>query len=161
MWGQLTLLTSGVVLCAYFAKKMSQGWWERINNKYRIKEDLYLVPLLRQLFHHYVTQCLITKKFTLWDEYEQVSLGKKSDSKIAVKYARQIKDFKEFGEDAFEVESFTYKELYNQVLRMSSILRNEYGITKADVVTMFYMNKPLFIIIWLALWNLGATPSFR
>lgn len=160
MWGQLCLLFGGIGFTLYVARKVKPGFWTNFNKKYRVKDDLYLFPLAIQFFRHYVTQSLITKKFSLWYEYEALSLGKNSDSQIAMKYPRQIKDFKEFGEQSFVVESLTYRELYNEVLRMSFILHHDYGIAKGDVVTMFFMNKPLFIIIWLALWNLGATPTF-
>ncbi|CAK9440189.1 uncharacterized protein LODBEIA_P42890 [Lodderomyces beijingensis] len=63
-------------------------------------------------------------------------------------------------DEQFSVESYTYKELYNMVLRLSYILKNEYGVTSAQTIGVDCMNKPLFIVLWLALWNIGALPAF-
>lgn len=133
--------------------------WKQFNDKYRVKDDLYLLKLLGAFFDHYIIQCRITKKFSLWYEFEQIATAESNKNRIAIKYPRQVKDFKEFGDKAFYVESFTYKEFYDSILRMSYILKNQYGVQKGDIVTMYFMNKPLFIIIWFALWNLGATPA--
>lgn len=134
----------------------------RFERKYRILDDLYLVKVLSDFFNHYVIQCYITKRFSLWYEFEKIALKNENLNKIAINYPKSIdgKDFKIDKENAFEVIHLTYGDFYNAVLRMSYILRNEYGIKKNDVVTMYYMNKPLFIIIWFSLWNLGATPAF-
>lgn len=63
-------------------------------------------------------------------------------------------------DDQFEIEEYTYKELYNMVLRLSYILKNEYGVTSSQTIGVDCMNKPLFIVLWLALWNIGALPAF-
>ncbi|TID31296.1 hypothetical protein CANINC_000137 [Pichia inconspicua] len=132
--------------------------WKKFNDKYRVVEDLYLVPLLFDFFQHYVIQCRITKRFSIWYEFEKIA--HKSSRKVALKYPRQVKDFKQFGDDAFIIDSFTYGELYECILKMSHILKFKYNVNKGDVVTLYFMNKPLFIILWLSLWNLGATPAF-
>ena len=149
-------------LVAYQINKQNPMWWKRFNDKYRVKDDLYLLVLLGSFFKHFVTQCMITKQFSLWYEFEQVATSRNANTQIAIKYPRNVpdKDFKTDGEAAFFIEELTYKEFYNCVLRMSYILRVEYGIQKGDVITMYYMNKPLFIVIWFALWNLGAVPAF-
>lgn len=46
------------------------------------------------------------------------------------------------------------------VLRFSYILKNEYGVTANQTIGVDCMNKPLFIVLWLALWNIGALPAF-
>ncbi|CAX41020.1 very long-chain fatty acid transport protein, putative [Candida dubliniensis CD36] len=63
-------------------------------------------------------------------------------------------------DDQFDLEEYTYKELYDMVLRYSYILKNEYGVTSNDTIGVACMNKPLFIVMWLALWNIGALPAF-
>lgn len=158
----ITLLIS-VVLVIIFVHKYKYPSlfykpWKKFNDKYRIAEDLYLVPLLSDFFQHYIIQCRITKRFSMWYEFEKNSFN--SPNSIALKYPRQIKDFKQFGDDAFNVESLTYNELYEFSLKLSHILKYQYNVNKGDVVTLYFMNKPLFIIMWLALWNLGATPAF-
>ncbi|CAI5760556.1 unnamed protein product [Candida verbasci] len=63
-------------------------------------------------------------------------------------------------DDQFELEDYTYKELYEMVLRFSYILKNEYGVTSKQTIGVDCMNKPLFVVLWLALWNIGALPAF-
>lgn len=63
-------------------------------------------------------------------------------------------------EDLFTIESYTYKELYDMILRLSYILKNDYGITSKDTIGVDCMNKPLFLILWFSLWNIGALPAF-
>ncbi|KAI5956787.1 FAT1 [Candida jiufengensis] len=63
-------------------------------------------------------------------------------------------------DNQFQVEEYTYKELYDMVLRLSYILKNEYGVTSSQTIGVDCMNKPLFLVLWLALWNIGALPAF-
>lgn len=63
-------------------------------------------------------------------------------------------------DNQFELESFTYKEFYDMVLRLSHILKYEYGVTADQTIGLNCMNKPLFLLVWFALWNIGALPSF-
>lgn len=67
--------------------------------------------------------------------------------------------FKVF-DDQFDLESYTYKEFYDLVLRFSYILKNDYGVTADQTIAIACMNKPLFLLLWLALWNIGALPAF-
>lgn len=46
------------------------------------------------------------------------------------------------------------------ILRLSHILKNEYKIYRKDTIGVDFMNKPLFIILWFPLWNIGAVPAF-
>lgn len=64
------------------------------------------------------------------------------------------------GDDAFVAEEYTYGELYAMVLRLSEILVHRYGVAVGDTIGMDYTNKPMFIVLWLALWNVGALPAF-
>ena len=149
-------------LFGYIVLKTEPTWFRKFNNKYRIKEDLQLVGILGSFFHHYVIQSLITKQFSLWYEFESNATNPNVMNTIAIKYPKSIsgKNFKIDGENSFIVENITYKEFYESILRMSYILKNEFGIEKGDVVSLYFMNKPLFLIIWFSLWNLGAIPAF-
>ena len=149
-------------LFGYIVLKTEPTWFKKFNNKYRIKEDLQLVGILGSFFHHYVIQSLITKQFSLWYEFESNATNPNVMNTIAIKYPKSIKgkNFKIDGENSFIVENITYKEFYESILRMSYILKNEFGIEKGDVVSLYFMNKPLFLIIWFSLWNLGAIPAF-
>lgn len=62
-------------------------------------------------------------------------------------------------EHRFKVRVLTYKQAYILCQKLSAYLEREHGVRKNDVVAMDYTNKLEFIIIWLALWNLGAIPA--
>ena len=60
----------------------------------------------------------------------------------------------------YEAETWTYKEVYNTVLKYGTWLKQEYCIASKEIIAIDFMNKPQFIFIWLALWSLGAYPAF-
>lgn len=136
-----------------------------LDAKYHVTEDLNLirkvvkkvVPYAYRVFRH---------RASFWYTFEQAAL--KHPERLAVAFPRPqksdnvAKDPQGFPifDDQFTVETYTYKELYAMVLRLSYIFKNEHGITLADTIGIDCMNKPLFIIMWLALWNIGAVPAF-
>ena len=60
----------------------------------------------------------------------------------------------------FQGQQWTYKEVYDAVLKQGTWLKNKFGITKNEVVAMDFMNGPQFIFIWFGLWSIGAVPAF-
>ncbi|CDR42111.1 CYFA0S08e03752g1_1 [Cyberlindnera fabianii] len=64
------------------------------------------------------------------------------------------------GDAGFEIQEWTFQELYDQILRLSHILVHTYGVTEDDTIAIDCTNKPLFILLWFACWNIGATPAF-
>lgn len=62
-------------------------------------------------------------------------------------------------EDSFRVVSYTYAEFQELMMKYSQYLATVHNIKPYDVVALDFVNKPEYIIIWLALWNLGAIPS--
>lgn len=60
----------------------------------------------------------------------------------------------------FEGKSWTFKEVYNIVLKYAGWLKTKYGIAPKEIVALDFMNTPQFIFIWYALWSLGAVPAF-
>ena len=60
----------------------------------------------------------------------------------------------------YEARSWTFKELYDIVLKYASWLKKTYNIAPKEIVAMDFMNSPQFIFLWMALWSLGATPAF-
>lgn len=59
----------------------------------------------------------------------------------------------------FKVKSYTYGQVYDLVLRYATYLREELRVRRDDVVAIDFMNRPEYIIVWLALWSLGASPA--
>ena len=60
----------------------------------------------------------------------------------------------------YEGKTWSYKEVYDTVLRYGNWLKKHYGIASKEVVAMDFVNKPAFIFLWLAIWSLGAYPAF-
>lgn len=55
----------------------------------------------------------------------------------------------------FDDVELTWSELYEHTLRMSSLLRQR-GIAKGDRVALLCGNRPMFLVAWFALANIGA-----
>lgn len=60
----------------------------------------------------------------------------------------------------YEGREWTYKEVYDIVLRYGTWLKATYKIGPKEIVAMDFMNSPQFVFIWLALWSIGAHPAF-
>lgn len=69
-------------------------------------------------------------------------------------------DYTEESIKRLRCEEWTYKEVYDQVLKYAQWLKEEHDVGKGDVVALNCKNKPLFIFLWYALWSLGARPAF-
>ncbi|MCJ1282076.1 hypothetical protein MMC26_001399 [Xylographa opegraphella] len=59
----------------------------------------------------------------------------------------------------YEGTTWTYKEVYDIVLKYGTWLKTNYSIAPCEVVSLDFMNSPKFIFIWFALWSLGAYPA--
>ena len=57
-------------------------------------------------------------------------------------------------------KEWTFREVYDVVLKYGSWLKTNYAIASKDVVAIDFFNGPHFIFFWLALWSLGAYPAF-
>lgn len=62
--------------------------------------------------------------------------------------------------DAAASSSYTYRTLYDAVLRHGAYLRAHLGIRPGDVVALDFQNSDTFILLWWGLWSIGAKPAF-
>lgn len=106
-------------------------------------------------------------KVSYWYYFEHTALKKPNNLAICFPRPREdksklVKDEQGYPiyDNQFVMESYTYKELYDMVLRLSYILKFDYGVTAEQNIVVSCTNKPLFIILWMALWNIGAVPAF-
>lgn len=60
----------------------------------------------------------------------------------------------------FQNKSYTYSQLYDAVLRYGNWMKSELGVKPNQIVAMDFDNSDLFIIVWFALWSIGAKPAF-
>ncbi|OAA55148.1 AMP-dependent synthetase/ligase [Cordyceps fumosorosea ARSEF 2679] len=56
--------------------------------------------------------------------------------------------------------TWTYAQLYDAALRYGYWLKAELGVKPKQVVAMYYTTSDMFIVTWMALWSIGATPAF-
>ncbi|KAF4552985.1 AMP-binding enzyme-like protein 10 [Elsinoe fawcettii] len=61
---------------------------------------------------------------------------------------------------ALKCREWTYREVYDIVLKYAQWLKEEHGVKKDDIVALDCGNKPVFVFIWFAIWSLGARPAF-
>ncbi|ANZ73318.1 BA75_00994T0 [Komagataella pastoris] len=123
-----------------------------LDAKFRVREDIYIVPtVLKRCFHH-LYNCY-KHKVNFWYQFEETVC--RYPGKNALIFPRKYT-----ANNEFDLEIYTYKELYDVVLRLSHVLVEEYGVCPDEIVAMDYTNKPMFIFLWFALWNIGAKPAF-
>lgn len=60
----------------------------------------------------------------------------------------------------FEGISYSYAQVYDSVLRYGHWLRSVHGVQKGEVVALDFQNSEMFVMLWFALWSVGATPAF-
>ena len=60
----------------------------------------------------------------------------------------------------FQGKHYTYRAMYDIVLRYGHWMRTELGIKPGQIVAMNFDNSDKFVIVWLALWSVGAKPAF-
>lgn len=136
-----------------------------LDAKYHVSLDLMLIQKIARKIVPYAYN-VYRNKASYWYAFEKAAL--KYPKKTAISFPRPRnsiplkKDSKGFPiyDDQFTIEKYTYKQFYDMVLRLSYILKNDYGITSEHTIGVDCMNKPLFIILWFALWNIGAVPAF-
>lgn len=60
----------------------------------------------------------------------------------------------------FEGRQWTYKQVYDIVLRYGTWFKNTYNIKPKEIVGMDFENSEKFIFMWFGLWSIGAYPAF-
>ncbi|POR39062.1 Fatty acid transporter protein [Tolypocladium paradoxum] len=60
----------------------------------------------------------------------------------------------------FEGTRLTYADIYDKVLRYGTWFKQRLGIEPNDIVAMDFQNSDAFVIVWWALWSIGAKPAF-
>ncbi|SCU78723.1 LANO_0A03774g1_1 [Lachancea nothofagi CBS 11611] len=128
------------------------GWFAKLDERHRIRDDWYIATYFLVAVPRYIWS-VYRGKFQFWYTFKQ-QVNRNGDLPC-ISYPRPLDQKGEF-----EMETFTYRETYDIVLRLSFLLYHEYGVREGHTVAMDYANKPMFIFMWFALWNIGAVPSF-
>lgn len=61
---------------------------------------------------------------------------------------------------AYNGKEWTFREVYDLVLKYGTWLKKTYAIAPKEVVAMDFMNSANFVFFWLAIWSVGACPAF-
>ncbi|KAL8725278.1 MAG: hypothetical protein Q9181_006470 [Wetmoreana brouardii] len=59
----------------------------------------------------------------------------------------------------YEGRSWTFKEVYDTVLKYGTWLKTRYNVAPKEIVALDFMNRPEFLFLWLGLWSIGAYPA--
>ena len=59
----------------------------------------------------------------------------------------------------FEDRSYTFRQVYDLVLKYGTWFRTTKGVKPRDVVALDYMNSDTFVFCMLGLWSIGAKPA--
>jgi hypothetical protein len=70
------------------------------------------------------------------------------------------KDITDDDLNSLRTEELTYREAYDSILKYAEWLKQEHGIKKDDIVALDFKNRIEFVLIWYAIWSLGARPAF-
>lgn len=124
----------------------------RLDPNYRWRDDYHIVTYFITSVFKYVWS-VYSNRFQYWYVFE--AQVRKAPQGLAISYPKPLSV-----KGDFELQQFTYLETYNIVLRLSHYLFNVHQVKPGDFVALNFTNKPLFIFLWFALWNLGATPAF-
>ncbi|AGO13505.1 AaceriACL174Wp [[Ashbya] aceris (nom. inval.)] len=123
-----------------------------LNKRFRILDDIRTITYFVQAVVSYGWSTL-TQRFTTWYVFE-AQVAKHGDSPC-IRYCRP-----QARKGDFTVETYTYRETYECALRLAYVLYHDYGVRAGEHVAVNYANKPMFLFLWLALWNIGAVPAF-
>ncbi|SCU91612.1 LAFA_0F04786g1_1 [Lachancea sp. 'fantastica'] len=128
------------------------SWFRGLNKRHRITDDWYIATYFLTAVPRYIWS-VYRGRFQFW--YTFVNHVEKNGNLPCISYPKPLREKGEF-----QMECYTYRETYEIVLRLSHLLYHKYGVRENHTVAMDYANKPMFIFMWFALWNIGAVPSF-
>ncbi|KAH8884395.1 acetyl-CoA synthetase-like protein [Thozetella sp. PMI_491] len=60
----------------------------------------------------------------------------------------------------FDGRTHTFAETYDLTLRWGTWLKEQYGVSRGDIVAVDMQNSDTFVFAWFGIWSLGATPAF-
>ena len=155
IWNVLKLVFG--IIAVIFKSIYNIPFIQKILKKHRLIEDFHIAPyFFTALFKYFIS--VKTKKFQYWYIFEEkVST---QPTQLCISYPKPTGAGKNSGKPKFQVEQYTYKETYEIVLRLSYYFVHELHFQPGDTIGVYYTNKPVFIFMWLALWNIGCVPAF-
>ncbi|GAB7355843.1 hypothetical protein MBLNU459_g6505t1 [Dothideomycetes sp. NU459] len=101
-------------------------------------------------------------KVNLFYELENQAHSTKNGNRPFIAVPPTIPKSAQLAKDLEGLESteWTYKQVYDTVLKFAQWLKQEHGVATGDIVALNFTNKPQFVFLWFAIWSLGAKPAF-
>ncbi|THY98872.1 acetyl-CoA synthetase-like protein, partial [Aureobasidium pullulans] len=110
----------------------------------------------------YVRNCVKNDRVNLFYELEKHALDPKTRDHSFLAIPPHIpKDVATPADlKGLQATEWSYKQVYETVLRFAAWLKQEHGVKKGDMVAIDYTNKTQFVCLWFALFSLGAKAAF-
>lgn len=130
-----------------------------------------LLPLSAAAVAAVAIGAYIDARASIWYDRQVVFAIAKTASRVFLRSRRgRLNLFYELEERArdsashpllrFEGSELTYADGLDRVLRFGAWLKSGAGVGPGDVVAVLMPNSDLFVIVWWALWAIGARPAF-
>ena len=127
-------------------------WFNRLDAENHIREDIYIIPYFFKAVFQYIWS-VRKHRFQCWYQFEEQV--RTNGHRPLISYPKPLAEKGEY-----ELQTYSYKETYDIVLRLSYVMKNSYKVNAGDYIGIDCTNKPLFMFLWLASWNLGGIPAF-
>ncbi|THX85267.1 acetyl-CoA synthetase-like protein, partial [Aureobasidium pullulans] len=110
----------------------------------------------------YVRNCVKNDRVNLFYELEKHALDPKTRDHSFLAILPHIpKDVATPADlKGLQATEWSYKQVYETVLKFAAWLKQEHGVKKGDMVAIDYTNKTQFVCLWFALFSLGAKAAF-
>lgn len=110
----------------------------------------------------YVRNCVKNDRVNLFYELEKHALDPKTRDHSFLAIPPHIpKDVATPADlKGLQATEWSYKQVYETVLKFAAWLKQEHGVKKGDMVAIDYTNKTQFVCLWFALFSLGAKAAF-
>ncbi|CAN6601518.1 very long-chain fatty acid transport protein [Trichomonascus vanleenenianus] len=133
-----------------------------LDSKYLVRRDIKLLYNLARIRLYFKKAARNFEPHSFLTQLEKL-VETVPDKPILI-YPRQIcHEYPERYEDGldhlFEVERYTAKQLYENVLKTANMLKSRYDVQPKEVVCLNLQNGPQYVFLWFALWTLGAIPA--
>lgn len=152
LWIHLLRLLRLIILPFWLLLKfIVQKPFAQLDQRYRIKDDFYIIPYFLKNLLCYTIK-VKRNKFQYWYLFQKQV--EENGDRLIINYPRPLAEKGEY-----QLETYTYREFNDIVLRLSHVLHFQNGVNPGDHIGVSCTNKPLFLFLLFSLWNIGAIPA--
>ncbi|XBW35427.1 hypothetical protein QEN19_000993 [Hanseniaspora menglaensis] len=125
--------------------------------KYRLLEDIHIIPYFFKAIGQYVYKINYSKTFTNWYTFKKQANS--NPNRLFMRYPVKNENMNKIKKE-FIFEDYTYGQAEIMIYKLSSYLVNEANCEPGQIIGMYYQNNPMFIFLWYSLWQIGCIPAF-